>query len=69
MHAGEKVRPVGFDFHAPAASKALLTPPEFAIDKSLVDRHPSGQPRKKRHQRLAMGFAGSEIAQHVEKAL
>ena len=63
------MRPVGFDLHAPAAPKALLAPPKFAIHKCLIHRQPGRQPGKERNQRLAVGFSGSEVAQHVEKAL
>ncbi len=69
MHARKKVRPVGFDLHAPAAAKALLAAPEFAIHKCLIDRQSGGQPGKKRNQGLAVGFSGGEVAQHVEQAL
>jgi hypothetical protein len=63
------MRPIGFDLHAPAASKALLAAPEFAIHERLVDRQPGRQPGKERYQGLAVGFSGSEVAQHVEEAL
>jgi len=69
MDTGQKVRPVGFDLHAPAASKALLATPKFAIHKCLIYRQSGGQPGKKGNQRLAMGLSGSKVAQHVEKAL
>ena len=69
MHAGKKVRAVGFDLHASAASKALLTPPKFAIHECLIDRQSGGQPGKKRNQRLAVRFSGGKVAQHLEEAL
>ena len=37
MDAGEKVGLIRFDLHSPAAPIALLTPPEFAIYKTLID--------------------------------
>ena len=69
MYAREKMRTIGFNLHAPAASKALLAAPEFAVHKCLIDHEPGGQPGKKRHQGLAVGFSGCEVAQHVEEAL
>ncbi len=69
MHARKEVRPVGFDLHAPAASKALLAAPEFAVHKCLVNHESGRQPGKERHQGLAVGFSGSKVAQHVEEAL
>ena len=68
-HPRKKARPVGFDLHAPAASKALLATPEFAIHKLLINRQSGRQPRKKRNERLAVGLSGSEVAQHAEQAL
>ena len=69
MHARKKVRLVGFDLHSPAASKALLAAPEFAVDKCLVYCQPRRQPGKKRNQGLAVGLSGSEVAKHTEQAL
>jgi hypothetical protein len=31
-HPGHDFRPVGFDFHAPAATVALLSAPQFPVD-------------------------------------
>src|SRR5258708_5998568 len=44
MHPGQKVRPVGFDLHAPPAAKALLPAPEFAVHKCLIHCQPGRQP-------------------------
>jgi len=59
----------GFNLHAPATPIALLATPEFAIHKRLIDSEPRRQPRKKGHQRLAVRFSGSEVAQHLKQAL
>ncbi len=44
MHPRQKVRPVGFDLHAPPAAKALLPAPEFAVHKCLIHCQPGRQP-------------------------
>ncbi len=69
MHTRQKVRPVGFDLHPPAASKALLAAPQLVVHKRLLHRQPRRQPGKKCNQRLAVRLPGSKVAQHVEHAL
>jgi hypothetical protein len=63
------VSAISFDFHAAAASKALLAAPEFPVDEFLVDGQACGQSGKKRHQRFAVRFSGGKVTQHVEEAL
>ena len=42
-HPAQNARVVALDFHASATAKALLPPPEFAIDRGLGDRNAGGQ--------------------------
>src|SRR5262249_42498214 len=55
---------VGFDLHTPAAAKTLLTTPELAVEKRLVDFKTSGYPREKGHERLSVRFTGSKVTKH-----
>src|SRR5215471_429560 len=63
-HAGENVRGVALDLHAPAAAVALLPAPELMIDKGLVNLQAGGHAGKKGEEGLAMRLSRCEIAQH-----
>jgi hypothetical protein len=63
------MRPVGLYLHSPAASKTLLTPPQFAVHELLIHGQTRRQSRKEPDQGLAVGLAGGEIAKHAERAL
>src|ERR1700758_2099140 len=69
MNTGEDMSPVGFDLHAPAAAVALLSAPKVAVNKSLVHGQACGQPGEECDQGFAVGFSGSEVAQHKQLIL
>ena len=58
------MRGVALDLHASAATVALLTSPEFAVEEGLVDLQSGGDAGKESDQGFAVGFSGSEVAQH-----
>ena len=69
MNAREDMSPVGFDLHAAAASVALLSAPEVAVKKGLVHSQSRGQSGDECDQGFAVGFSGSEVAQHKQLIL
>ena len=55
---------VGFDLHAAAAAKALLAPPEFAVEEFLVNVQTGRYAGKESHKALSVRFSGSKVTQH-----
>ncbi len=62
--AGNNARLICFDFHAPAAAKALLATPKLAID--VIDRHGDAgrQTGEGGYEALAMGFSSGFKTKH-----
>ena len=63
-HARENVSGVALNLHAPAAAIALLPPPKFAVEESLVYLQPGGHAREESDQSFAVRFSGSKVTQH-----
>jgi hypothetical protein len=62
--AGDDFGAVGLDFHAAAAAKALLAPPQFAVHGVYGNGDPCRQTGQSGYQALAVGFAGGLKSQH-----
>jgi hypothetical protein len=52
------MRGVTLDAHAPAATIALLAPPEFAVHELLIDFYSSGNTGDNRNESLSVRFSG-----------
>ena len=63
-HAGQNARGITLDLHAAAPAVALLSTPEFVIEKVLIDLQSGGHARKEGYQSFSMGFPGREITEH-----
>src|SRR5207237_9150728 len=60
---------IGLDLHAAAASVTLLSAPEIAVQKILVYGQACRQAGEECNQGFAVGFPGSEVAQHKQLIL
>ncbi len=56
---------VGLDLHAPAAAKALLTPPQLAVDGGHGNGDTGREAGEGRNQSFAVRLAGCFKSQHV----
>src|SRR5579859_6025170 len=56
------------DLHPPATAKPLLPPPQFPVQKYLINSQTSGHSGKEGHQGFTMGLAGSVITEHEIQA-
>src|SRR5208337_5244844 len=63
-HSGENVRLVALNLHAPATTVTLLTPPEFAVEKRLIDFQTGGHTGEKGNQRFSVRLTSRVVAQH-----
>ena len=62
--AAQRLRPIGFDGHAPAAPVAALTPAKLRGDGVEIDREAGRHAFEDGDERLAVRLAGSEKTQH-----
>ena len=64
-HAGDEVRGVAFDLHAPAAAVAPLAALQFTIHIVKIHAQARGQPLKDCNQALTVRLAGSLETKHI----
>jgi hypothetical protein len=58
------MRGIALNLHPAASAVALLTTPEFAVKKSLINAQSCGQAREEGDQGFPMRFPGCEITKH-----
>jgi hypothetical protein len=62
--AAHDVGMIGFDLHAPAAAETLLTPPQFAVERSHGNRDPRRQTGQGGDEALPVRFSCGFKAKH-----
>src|SRR6266705_1763059 len=65
-HSGNYACSIALYLHASAATITLLTSPEIAVEKVLVDDQARRHAREHRNQELSVRFPGGREAQHVQ---
>jgi hypothetical protein len=63
-HPGQDMRCIALDTHPSAAAIALLTPPQLAVEKGLIDGNPRRKTADKGYKRFAVAFAGCRETKH-----